>query len=235
MKAPKLSIVIPALNEENYLPRLLKSINHQNYPCEVIVADSQSDDATKMIAKAFGCKVISARRGRPAYARNAGALASSGDLLLFLDADVILPRNFLRKNISQFMRKRLDVAGGYLLSTKNKLFDLLIWDIIANGWLWIFQFFYPEAFGGCILTKKTLFKKLNGFDETITFAEDVDYIKRANKLGARFRMLKKNAYVSARRFDREGRFKLTAKYLMWTAIRFFKVIRKDINYSFGNY
>ncbi len=231
----KLSIIIPAYNEEKYLPRLLKSINAQRYPCEVIVADAESEDATRMIARAFGCEVVNARRGKPAYARNAGALAASGDLLLFLDADVILTKNFLRDNVYEFLRRRLDVAGGYLKSTGRGFFDFLAIDFFANLWLYFSQYTSPDVFGACIFAHKRAFHLVGGFDETITFGEDLDFVKRVHKRGARFRMLGKPAFVSMRRFDKEGRVNLTSRYLALHTKRFFGKIKEEIDYEFGKY
>ena len=83
-----LSIIIPTLNEENYLPLLLESIKKQNFKSyEIIVADAGSTDRTIEIAKNHGCKITSG--GLPAKARNQGAKIAKGDLLLFSDADIV--------------------------------------------------------------------------------------------------------------------------------------------------
>ena len=88
-----LSIIIPTLNEEKYLPPLLDSIKKQDYKdYEVIVADAGSKDKTVEIAKKYGCKVV--KGGLLPAGRNRGAEASKGDLLLFLDSDIILPPHF---------------------------------------------------------------------------------------------------------------------------------------------
>jgi len=74
-----LSIIIPTLNEENYLPFLLESIKNQDFKdYEIIVADAGSHDKTREIAKNFGCKVVSG--GLPAKGRNEGTKFSRGNL-----------------------------------------------------------------------------------------------------------------------------------------------------------
>ena len=89
-----ISIIIPALNEENYLPRLLGSLEKQNLKdYEIILADAGSKDRTIEIAKKYGCKVVPG--GLPAKGRNEGAKAARGDLFLFLDSDLVLPEGFL--------------------------------------------------------------------------------------------------------------------------------------------
>ena len=89
-----LSIIIPAYNEEKYLPRLLRCIKEQTYKdYEIIIADANSTDKTRQIAKKYGCKI--AKGGLPAVGRNNGAKIAKGDILLFLDADAKFNKNFL--------------------------------------------------------------------------------------------------------------------------------------------
>ena len=98
-----LSIIIPALNEEKYLPILLSQIKKQNFSggkYEIIVADAGSKDKTVEIAKSYGCKVVPG--GLPPKARNEGAKKARGELFLFLDADVVLPENSLEKFLKEF-------------------------------------------------------------------------------------------------------------------------------------
>ena len=116
-----ISIIIPTLNEKKYLPKLLESLKKQTYrDYEMIVADNGSKDRTRDIAKSYGCKVVMG--GLPAVGRNNGAKAAKGDYLLFLDADVVLPKNFLKKFYSEFEEEFIDVAVPYVLPTnRNKL------------------------------------------------------------------------------------------------------------------
>jgi len=234
----KLSIIIPAYNEEKYLPRLLKSISSQPLAVtfEVIVADAHSTDSTKMIAKAFGTKVITARQGLPAYARNAGARAASGEILLFLDADVVLPKEFLRKALTEFSKKKLDSAGCYFRPDNNKIFDRIIIEGVANAWCFAFQKIWPQTIGCCIFIKKKLHEKIRGFDETITFGEDAAYIKESAKAGGKFGILTGlKIPFSMRRMERDGRLRLALKSGALILQRIGGEIRRDVNYKFGNY
>src|SRR5215471_758411 len=98
----RLSIIIPAYNEEQYLPRLLKSIEvaRSNYSggrdeIEVIVADNDSSDGTAQVAQAYGARVVHVAKRRIAAARNGGARAARGEILCFIDADsAIHPQTF---------------------------------------------------------------------------------------------------------------------------------------------
>src|SRR3989339_1980792 len=107
-----LSIIIPAYNEERYLPKLLNCIKKQTYrDYEVIVADANSKDKTRQIAKKYGCRVV--KGGMPAAGRNNGAKAAKGGILLFLDADVQFDKDFLKKALNEINKRELDVAGVY--------------------------------------------------------------------------------------------------------------------------
>ncbi len=88
-----LSIIIPTLNEENYLPLLLESIKKQNFnDYEIIVADAGSTDKTLEIAKNYGC--ITMAGGLPAKGKNEGAGMAKGDLLFFFGRRCRFARKF---------------------------------------------------------------------------------------------------------------------------------------------
>jgi len=104
-----LSVIIPTFNEEKFLPFLLKSLKKQTFKdFEIIVADNNSVDATRSIAITAGAKVV--KGGMPGRGRNRGAKAASGDWLLFLDADVILPPEFLEKTVAEIKKSEFSVA-----------------------------------------------------------------------------------------------------------------------------
>ena len=99
----KISVIIPARNEEKTLPLLLQDLKEQDYaPHEIIVVDDDSEDDTAAVAHAFGVNVVSLR-GKPSgwvgksWACQSGAEAASGESILFLDADVRLSPDGLRR------------------------------------------------------------------------------------------------------------------------------------------
>ena len=227
-----LSIIIPTFNEEKYLPQLLASIKRQTLPCETIVADANSSDQTLEIAKRFGCKI--ALGGNQARGRNQGAIAASGDILLFIDADTILPDNFLSQTIDQFQKGGLDLATCNAHPLSRHPFDLLIYQL-ANLIIFVFQKLRPFAQGFCIFAKKSLHQQIGGFDEGITFGEDSEYVLRAAKAG-RFGVLAAEILVSSRRFEKEGHLKLLFKYLALNLRRMLRgEIREPIDYKYGNF
>lgn len=107
--ARRLSIVIPARNEEGSLGKLLESVARQSVkPLETIVVDDQSTDATASIAERLGARVVSVPErpvdwlGKP-WASHVGAIDATGDYLLFLDADVVLREGALEALLTRFV------------------------------------------------------------------------------------------------------------------------------------
>ena len=225
-----ISIIIPAFNEERYLPRLLECIKKQSYnDYEVIVADANSTDKTAKVAKKYGCRIV--KGGMPAVGRNNGAKAAKGNILLFLDADVQVDKNFLEKALDEYDSRKLDIAGCYLTPDSKNAFDRLGHSIL-NGWFFVMQYAWPHMVGQCIFSRKTIHKKLNGFDESILFAEDNDYVKRGSKFG-KFRILNSvRITASTRRFKYENRFVLALKYLLCP---FYRIIFGEIRTNIFKY
>jgi len=206
-----LSIIIITKNEEKVLPRLLESIKHQKtkFKFEVIVSDADSKDKTKKIAKKYKCKIV--KGGLPSKGRNNGAKAAKYELLVFLDADTELPDNFVNTIITEYNKGKFDCATTIYKPITNNLFiKFMYW--FYNQYVRILQYILPHGAGLCIIIKKELHKKINGFDEKWLLCEDMDYIKKAGKQG-RFKILTKT-YIKCdiRRIEIEGKFKFILKY-----------------------
>ena len=222
MKKPDLSIIIPAKNEEDSLPKLLNSVKHQGLSnIEIIIADGDSDDKTVEIAKQYNCKVV--KGGKPAEARNNGFKYSKSDYLAFIDADVILPKNFLKKALKEFEERDLDVAGTLQKSllVGKKFMDLKykFYYNIANQIMKIMQYTKKPCMQVCMFAKRDIHEKINGFDESIIFGEDSEYSKRASRVG-KFGIIKNpgKVFLSPRRFERENTLGL--KYAFLNLARF---------------
>jgi glycosyltransferase involved in cell wall biosynthesis len=227
-----LSIIIPALNEEKYLPLLLKEIKKQNFngDYEIIVADAGSQDKTVEITKSFGCKIV--KGGLPAKGRNEGAKIAKGDTLLFMDADnVFLPEKFLEKLLAEFKRKKLGVASFPIYSNSKKI-DKILYGIY-NNFVNLTQIPYAT---NSVLVKKEIFAKVGGFDEEIKIGEDHYFAKMAAKFD-KFGFIKTEPVLtSSRRFERDGRLKTYLKYIFaGIYMFFFGPIKKSIfKYRFND-
>ena len=230
-----LSIVIPTLNEEKYLPRLLGSLRRQSFSdFEIIVADAYSEDGTASLAQRGNCKVIFSRGRLPAREKNRGVEVTQGELLLFVDADAVLPEDFLKNAIEEFHHRNLDVASFYLES-KNKIYNF-VFRFFYNFPAKITQKILPQAMNA-ILIKKSLHQKIGGFDEEVRLGEELDYIRRGKKLG-RFGILNScKVLISSRRFRKDGWFKSWFKYFLCQLhMIFLGKVKSDIfKYRFNHY
>ncbi len=231
-----ISIIIPTLNEEKYLPILLNSIKDQNFlgfEYEIIISDAKSTDKTIEIAKEYNCKII--KGGIPAKGRNEGARKSKGELLFFVDADVVLTKDFIYKAIKEFEKKKLDIASFRILPKKGRVATFLF-NIYYNYPLIILEKILPHTAIG-ILIKRDLFFKVNGFDETLFLAEDHDLGRRAAKI-SKFGIIKSVIiFTSTRRFKKDGYIKTFIRYsLCQLHMIFIGPVRKDIfKYKFNHY
>ncbi|MCX6723115.1 MAG: glycosyltransferase, partial [Candidatus Staskawiczbacteria bacterium] len=126
-----ISIIIPALNEEKFLPLLLNSIKIQNFSdYDIILADAGSKDKTIEIAKKFGCRIIPG--GLPGKGRNEGAKVAKGEILFFLDADSVLPDGLLKNSVDEFNKKKLDLATFRLLPIPKRLTSTFFMNVFYN-------------------------------------------------------------------------------------------------------
>jgi glycosyltransferase involved in cell wall biosynthesis len=211
----RVSIVIPTKNEELYLPLLLASLRGQTYQdFEIIVADAHSTDRTREIATKAGAKVIDG--GMPGPGRNRGAAVAQGELIFFFDADVILRHPcFLQDALLEFTARELDVATCGLHVQDGTLLDHAFHEAY-NKYTSAIQPVLPHAVGSCILVKKSVHESLQGFDESVVFAEDHDYARRANKMGYHAGILRCHKIaISPRRYRKEGMVRTAAK-MVWS-------------------
>lgn len=208
-----LSIVIPTLNEEKYLPHLLMALEKQTVqPKEIIVADAFSTDNTRTIAKDFHCVIAEDdHHGGPGGGRNAGAAIATGDTLLFLDSDVTIAHTFLEKSLAELEKRQLAIASCFIRPLSKSRIDHLGASLM-DSYFYAMRYVLPHAAGYCIFIRREIHEFIHGFDETLVLAEDHDYVQRASKYG-KFGFLKSQKIsVSTRRFREEGRTKALLRY-----------------------
>lgn len=241
VSATPISIIVITLNEAERIGRLLEDLAQQSYRhFEVIVVDSNSDDATCSIAEQFSGRLprlsihVMNKRG-VALGRNTGAALAQYERLLFLDADVRLKPDFLARASQLLTAKDLAVAGVYLnakaMPSRFKLgYHLFNLGIFAT------QFVFPTAIGACLISSKSIHERINGFDQTITLCEDCDYVNRASKM-TRYRMLPMSFSFDPRRLRQDGYIKTGAKYLYANIHRFClgEIRGNKLDYKFGHY
>ncbi|MDZ7959413.1 MAG: TIGR04283 family arsenosugar biosynthesis glycosyltransferase [Aulosira sp. DedQUE10] len=197
----RLSIIIPTLNEAGNIKDTLAS-TQSSTNIEVIVVDGGSQDDTVAIAQSFGVKVILSSPGR-AVQMNAGAVAASGEILLFLHADTRLPAGFdvmIRTALSQ----PITVAGAFKLRI-----DAPSWGIRLVEWgvNWRSHFLQmPYGDQGIFITK-VVFEQIGYFPE-LPIMEDFELIRNLKRVG-KIAIISVPVITSARRWLKKGIFKTT--------------------------
>ena len=160
---------------------------------------------------------------------------AKGDILFFLDADTVLPADFFTRSLGEFKSRDLDIASFCFNSgSKENIFHFML--DFYNKMIVMLEKIAPYSIIG-VLIKKSLFSKLNGYDETIKLSEDRDFGKRAIEYG-KFGIIKSTEiFISDRRFEKDGWATTTIKYLLSELHAFFiGPIKSDIfNYKFNHY
>lgn len=232
---PRISIIIPTLNEAAYLPTLLDSLKAQTFrDFEIIVADANSTDRTCEIARDYCARVV--QGGMPAVGRNSGAREARGEFLFFFDADVRLPPDFLERAIAELDERFIDLATCEFLPDSDLKLDQILFRL-ANLTVKLYQSLSPRAAGFCIFITRRLFHRVGGFDESLKLAEDHDLVQRASEFRSLEILNDTRLHVSVRRLEKEGRFALVQKYMQVEAHLFLKgAIREDIvDYDFASF
>ena len=206
----RLSAVIPTLNEVTYLPILLDALAAQTRPPdEIIVADAGSCDGTAELAQERGARMV--RGGMPAAGRNAGARVATGNLFLFLDADVVPPPDFIARAVEEFEGEGYAIATSLITALDGDLVDQITAEA-TNLYFLVMQPISPHAPGFCILVQRAIHEKIGGFDESLKLSEDIDYARRATRYGKFGILTSTRIPVSMRRVEKEGLVGLGLKY-----------------------
>lgn len=199
------SIIIPAYNEESYIEKTLQSLKKQDYQnIEIIVVDNDSNDSTAKIAKKYTNSVISFNKKFGASAaRNFGVKKSTGYYLAFLDADSCLSPNAISNS-----KKILDegYSGGTcrLISPEDRVIAKMQ-TIIVNKW----PRFLGPIYTPYVFTTREIFDKMEGWDEELELAEEVEFQRRLLTQGKLKFDLDSNVTTSARRYLERGYIRTT--------------------------
>jgi len=210
MRSITISLIIPAHNEEEYLPRLLDSVEAarerwagSGEDVEIVVADNASTDGTAAIAAARGCVVAKVGKRSIAASRNGGARASSGEILAFVDADMLIhPETF--NGIAEILSSPRWVAGSTGVWPDRWSIGIAATFALATPALWLTRFDT-----GVVFMRRSDFEAVGGYDETMRVAEDVKILWRLRQHGRRrrarlVRAPRLKAIASMRKFEKFG-------------------------------
>lgn len=206
MANPRILVVIPAYNEEKYLPAAIESvlISKKEYPyASITVVANGCTDSTASVAGRYskkGVRLIETGRRSIPHAKNIGAKSQDYDILVFLDADTLVSKRMLA-SIARALRTH--DFGSAWVRPRPANFRSRLFMAIKNM---AFCLGLYKGTNGIIFCKRKLFEKAGGFDESLIKAEDRRFVYSALRHG-KYTFLK-SAYVSTsmRRFEKAGYF-----------------------------
>ncbi len=196
----KISVIIPVLNEEEALPKLLKYLFPlTNSTTEVIVVDGGSTDQTLEKIKDYPIQLLNSEAGR-AVQMNTGAAVATGDVLYFLHSDTTPPTTFM-EDISEAINKGQD-SGCYRLGFDSDAFLLKI-----NTYFTRYRFLWCRGGDQSLFIKKDLFEKLDGFPKGHIIMEEYFLIEKLLK-NHHFKIIPKTIIASSRKYQKNNYLKV---------------------------
>ena len=185
----KISIIVPAFNEERILPESLRSLSaavvsfdRLGWQTELIVCDNNSTDRTAEIARSMGAEVVFEPLNQISRARNTGAARATGDWMVFVDADSF-PSPELFADVAEVIHDGRAIAGGATvqLDTREVLPNLVVryWNFVSRLMSW--------AAGSFVFCEAATFREIGGFSLELYAAEEIDLFRRLKKLARRRR------------------------------------------------
>jgi glycosyltransferase involved in cell wall biosynthesis len=203
----RISVIIPAHNEEQYISKCLASIRaaaeRVDLPVEIVVVLNRCSDGTRRIAERSGAFTVEENARNLARIRNAGVQASTGDVLATIDADSWMSRNMLQE-ILRLLATGKYVGGGVRIKAERMSLG-----IFCSIMTFVPRIALQGLSAGLFWLKRKDFDAINGFSEELVSAEDVDFAARLKAYGAagglRFgTILRAYILTSCRKFDRFG-------------------------------
>jgi glycosyltransferase involved in cell wall biosynthesis len=209
-----LSFIVPTLNEERHIEEILKSLNPQlDSGDEVIVVDANSKDRTAEIAKFNGAKVLLRPKQGVGLARTEGAKEAKNDILVFIDADCVIPSDFAPRIRSHFKKESVVAVGGLdlyesdsrVLGTIYNSYSVGVFHLVRLNHFMTGKYWVPA--NNCAI-RKDVFFSVGGYRSVI--CEDTDLMQRLPPSRNIIYDQKLVMKLSDRRFKSDGFFKTVA-------------------------
>jgi glycosyltransferase involved in cell wall biosynthesis len=209
----RFSVVIPTYNEEKYISDTLRALKNQTFKdFEVIVKDGKSQDYTVKIAKKFADRVFSVPDHSAADARNQGACRATGEILVFTDADTLLPSETLERFSKVMTNEEIVGASCRKIPQSNSPLDHVFYEFINLSTFVSRLMGLGGAHGNCMLIRRQVFERVGGFNPNIIVAEEQELIRRALRFGKYVFLLDFYVIENPRRLQKWGRLRL---YSAW--------------------
>ncbi|MBN9661311.1 MAG: glycosyltransferase [Acidobacteria bacterium] len=238
---PRVAVIIPVYNGEKHLADCLRhAVAAAEGLGEIVVVDDGSTDNTRAIAQQFAVKLVALpARGGPSRARNIGVEATTAEILFFLDADVTIPPDFIRRAIG-YLDDNPDWAAlfaSYQRDSLPKNFCSRYKNLVHHH---THQQALPEAItfcGGYGFVRRPVFAECGGFDESLFALEDIDLGYRMHKSGHRIRLCKDLQASHAKYYTLRGLLisDLHHRAIPWTELMIrHRIFRADLNTGYRN-
>lgn len=235
----KLSIVIPAYNEEKLIGKCIESILNQSIDrkeYEVLLIDNNSTDNTSEIVSKMGVKPISYTEKKGAiWAKQFGAKRAKGEIIVVSDADAIFEKNWLENILKVFENKKLMLVGGTVLPTGNSKIVMGIFKLSEYFSLVFQKIGVPFIWGTNMAVRKSAFEKVGGFNTSLKTGDDWEFVLRIQKeFGIRSARYTNKLKVKAspRKQDTVQEF---VPYLGIAIMNFVSLFLFRKSYTFGKY
>lgn len=229
----RISVIIPTWNEETWLPRLLAKLEQIGGIYEIIVADNNSSDSTISIAEENGTIIV--RGGKPAEARNRGAKAAEGDVLLFIDADAIISRQVINAVASNLEDPEVVAVHFKTVPLTRQIFVRFCYSVFNIYLALIDSVGLSQGVSSCLAIRRKTFMAIKGFDESVGAVEDIDIFNRLRRKGRVVFENNVEVHVSARRFFAENRIGFLLKCILWGLLRILGLKASIIPYTWFSY
>lgn len=206
----KISLVIPAYNEELYIKECLRSIEtyRTGQLCEVIVVDNGSTDTTSLLARQFSfVTVVSEPKKGNSHARQRGLTEAKGDLVAFLDADSRITKEWIKIAVKEFVNdeKLVALSGPCVFYDLNIFQSILVWTHFNIFIIPFSKITNSVVLCGNLITRKSAIINIGGFDTNIAFyGDDTNIARRLKKVGKVIFKRKFFIHTSGRRLRKEG-------------------------------
>ncbi len=217
----KFSIIIPTLNEDKVLPKLLGNLSSIKNRFEKIIVDGGSSDNTLVIAQSENIELFKDPNGRGSQ-MNTGAKVSDGNILLFVHADTLLPKDSFEKIEQLFTSPSVQIAS-FRMKFDKQILLLKIYSFFTR-----FDSLFSNFGDQVIVVRKSFFEKSGGFPEQ-KIMEDLAFLRSARKVT---KIYKIDSYVitSARRFEKLGLLK-TQILNLWYIIKYLSGTDPEVIYE----
>jgi rSAM/selenodomain-associated transferase 2 len=214
----QISIIIPTLNEVENIGKLIRYLKRHanNALLEIIVVDGQSRDNTEGVARQAGATVFTSEKQGRAVQMNLGAKAAKGNIFYFIHADCFPPKTYCA-DIQQFIQEDFDM-GCYRYRFNSSSFLLEI-----NAYFTRFSPLWCRGGDETLFVKRSVFEELKGYDEYFSIMEEYDFIRRA-KAHFKMKIMPKYALVSARKYEKNGYFRV-----QWANLKVFRLFKKGVS------